>query len=448
MTHLSLSQSPKPKALATGHHHWHRIHSPPPWTTPPSLTPLPLPSPPPPAPNPPPPWTTPPLSHYSSSSKSPVLEFPSTLSRLRITPRFSYTTLHSPTIKKGAPPLFKASLRMDNVYSLACVGRRRVVVEVQYRGRGHEQFLLLVTRPSDFYHNNLSPSMGMTVLKFPYTCIAVLLPRPSASSPLDNRAHFMANTSQAPDLVDLHCEMHNIAKQIRVMNENNACLIQHLTKNNSPPPTTHVPKVERSLHSNDRAKMSLRVTRVLTEHEIGDVNHPVHALGEKKSPVSSESLGHLAGLLNSESMKGKTDPMNHMDSYKNLMLLQEYSDEVMCKALYRQFHELPSQAKESLPTSSPFHQKEIESLKEYVKRFNQAVLEVEDPSDKVVITTIMEGLHPGPLFDSFFKNVPETLSTLQSKAEKYIVAEELVKAKRRRRGRDDHKRKELDTRRF
>ncbi|GFY89047.1 hypothetical protein Acr_06g0009870 [Actinidia rufa] len=70
------------------------------------------------------------------------------------------------------------------------------------------------------------------------------------------------------------------------------------------------------------------------------------------------------------------------------------------------------------------------------------------PSDKVIIMAMMEGLRPGPLFDSLSKNVPENLSALQSKADKYIAAEELAEAKRRRRGKDDHnKRKEPDTRR-
>ena len=71
-------------------------------------------------------------------------------------------------------------------------------------------------------------------------------------------------------------------------------------------------------------------------------------------------------------------------------------------------------------------------MKDYVKRFNQAVLKVEDPSDKVVIMAMMKGLRLGPLFDSLSKNVLETLSTLQSKADKYIAAEELAKAKRKK----------------
>ena len=64
-------------------------------------------------------------------------------------------------------------------------------------------------------------------------------------------------------------------------------------------------------------------------------------------------------------------------------------------------------------------------------------MEVKDPSNKVVIMVMKEGLRPGPLFDSFSKNVLETLPTLQEKTDKHIATEELAKAKRRRRGRDD-----------
>ncbi|GFZ11327.1 hypothetical protein Acr_22g0007250 [Actinidia rufa] len=174
--------------------------------------------------------------------------------------------------------------------------------------------------------------------------------------------------------------------------------------------------------------------------------------------------------------EGKTDPMDHLDSYKSLMSLQGCSDEVMCKAFSATlkgparswFRKLSPGTVDSFGELSRLfvanfmscrnrqknashlftvHQKETESLKDFVKRFNQAVLDVEDPSDKVIIMAMMEGLRPGPLFDSLSKNVSETLSALQSKADKYIAAEELAEAKRRRRGKEDHKRKEPDTRR-
>ena len=72
---------------------------------------------------------------------------------------------------------------------------------------------------------------------------------------------------------------------------------------------------------------------------------------------------------------------------------------------------------------------------------------MEDSNDMLVSMVMMEGLHLGPLFDFLSKNVPETLSTLQSKADKYIAVEELVEAKCRRQGKDNQNRKELDSQR-
>ena len=64
-------------------------------------------------------------------------------------------------------------------------------------------------------------------------------------------------------------------------------------------------------------------------------------------------------------------------------------EQVLC----HQFHGLQGQAKECLP---PLHSlpENGESLKDYVRRFNLVVLEVEDPSDKVVVMAMMEGLRP------------------------------------------------------
>ena len=102
--------------------------------------------------------------------------------------------------------------------------------------------------------------------------------------------------------------------------------------------------------------------------------------------------------------------MNHLDSYKNLIMLQGYSDEVMCKAFsttlkgsvrswfkklspmtINSFGDLSwlfvanfmSYRVKQKNTSHLFtvHQKEEDSLKDYVKQFNQVVLEVEDHSE-------------------------------------------------------------------
>ncbi|GFZ06762.1 hypothetical protein Acr_18g0009320 [Actinidia rufa] len=316
------------------------------------------------------------------------------------------------------------------------------------------------------------------------------LPRPSASSPPDNRAHPMANPGQIPDLEGLHHEIHDMAEQMRIMNENNGRLMQLLTAANpsllAAPP---IPDIERSRHSN-RSEIILRIS-VPNEARRGRSPHRGDHI-EARNKSTSQKIRDLDARLDAINTgtnapfklpaqlgiyEGKTDQMDHLHSYKSLMSLQGCSDEVMCKVFSAT---LKGPAKLWFQKLSPgtidffgdlsqlfvanfmscrnrqknashlftVHPKETESLKDFVKRFNQAILEVEDPNNKVIIMAMMEGLRPGPLFDSLSKNVPETLSALQSKTEKYIATEELAEAKRRRRGKDDHKRKEPDTRRI
>ncbi|GFS35922.1 hypothetical protein Acr_00g0042720 [Actinidia rufa] len=305
------------------------------------------------------------------------------------------------------------------------------------------------------------------------------------SSPPGNWSHPMANPGQVPNLEGLHREIHDMAEQMRIMNENNGRLMQLLTAANPQlPAAPSVPDAERSRHSNSSEDRSHNVS---TERARGRRRAPSPSLRERSS--SSESSQTQARVRRGRSpnrgdhtgardkstsqtdppfpervlrarisskfklptqlgiYEGKTDPMDHLDSYKSLMSLQGCSDEVMCKAFSATLKGPTRNRQKNASHLFTIHQKESESLKNFVKRFNQAVLEVEDPNDKVIIMAMMEGLRPGPLFDSLSKNVPETLSALQSKADKYITTEELAEAKRRQRGKDDHKRKEPDTRR-
>ncbi|GFY87963.1 hypothetical protein Acr_05g0016020 [Actinidia rufa] len=333
----------------------------------------------------------------------------------------------------------------------------------------------------------------------------------------------MANTSQVPNLEGLHREIHDMAEQMRIMNENNGRLMQLLTVANPPlPAAPPVPDIERGRHrapspslregssSSESSETPARARRGRSLHrgdqietrnkstsrKIRDLHTRIDAINTgTNAPITVDTLIRqteppftervLRARISSKfklpaqlgMYEGKTDPMDHLDSYKSLMSLQDCSDEVMCKAFSATLEGLARSwfRKLSPGTIDSFgdlsrlfvanfmscrnrqknashlftvHQKETESLKDFVKRFNQAILEVEDPSDKVIIMAMMEGLRPGPLFDSLSKNVLKTLSALQSKADKYIAAEELAEAKRRRRGKDDHKRKEPDTRRI
>ncbi|GFS40777.1 hypothetical protein Acr_00g0070490 [Actinidia rufa] len=321
------------------------------------------------------------------------------------------------------------------------------------------------------------------------------LPKPSASSPPDNRAPPMANTSQAPDLEGLHCEIHGMAEQMRIMNENNTRLVQLLAAANPPPPVAPpIPDMERSHHSNSsggrsqnlstyrarrrrcRSPSSPRRERSssLESSEVPAVGGEYMGRGrsprrgdriEARDKSTSQKIRDLDARLNAINTEmnalvtvdtlirqteppfiervlraqvsskfklptqlgiyeGKTNPMDHLDSYKSLMLLQGCLDEVMCKVFSATlkglgrswFQKLPPGTIDSFGDLSRLfvanfmscrnqqknashlftvYQKETESLKDFVKQFNQTVLEVKDPSDKVVIMAMMEGFRPG-----------------------------------------------------
>ncbi|GFZ03277.1 hypothetical protein Acr_15g0018850 [Actinidia rufa] len=310
-----------------------------------------------------------------------------------------------------------------------------------------------------------------------------LLPRQSTSSPVDNRDHTMAGHNQAPDLEGLHCEMHGIVEQIRIMNENNARLIQHLATNNPPPPAATIPpEIEQSLRSHrsgDRESQSCQSTgRARSTKNRRRRSPGVHSRRERSQvPSESRSLveltirrarrlreedGHLAGMTGRQG--AKIDPPPRRSEIWTLRLTPStlgYSNEVMCKAFFATLkgparawfrklspHTIDSFGdlnrlfvtnfisckvkKKNVSHLFTIHQKDGESLKDYVKCFNQAELEVEDASHKVEVMAMMEGLCPALLFDSLSSNVSETQSALQSKVDKYIVAEELAEAKRKR----------------
>ncbi|GFZ21700.1 hypothetical protein Acr_29g0008620 [Actinidia rufa] len=416
--------------------------------------------------------------------------------------RDPWTRLITPSIKKAAPPSFKGTLNtlhnslqsyftyyhhIGLIATLEGVGaaspRLFIIVRLCRSPFRHprpsaeetEQHRLLVARP-DFYHNSLAPSVGTIVLDLLCTCAAATYP------------------DQVP-----------AASLMRIMNENNGRLMQLLAAANPPllaaPP---IPDIERSRHSNRsgdrsqnisanrvgrgrrqgpssslREKSSsessktptrsrrgrsphkgdrIRTRDKSTSQKIRDLDARLDAINTgTNAPVTVDTLirqtepsftGRILRARISSKFKlptqlgiyeGKTDPMDHLDSYKSLMLLQGCSDEVMCKAFSAilkgparsWFRKLSPGTIDSFGDLSRLFVANFMSCKNRQKNASHLFTD----SDLVRCSI------------SLSKNVPETLSALQSKADKYIAAEELAEAKRRRRGKDDHKRKEPDTRR-
>ena len=70
-----------------------------------------------------------------------------------------------------------------------------------------------------------------------------------------------------------------------------------------------------------------------------------------------------------------------------------------------------------------------ESLREFVKRFGQAVLQVEACSMDVVLQIFKRSICPGtPFFESLAKKPPTTMDDLFRRANKYSMLEDDVRA--------------------
>ena len=155
---------------------------------------------------------------------------------------------------------------------------------------------------------------------------------------------------------------------------------------------------------------------------------------------------------------GSSDPFDHIMHYRQLMTLDIGNDALLCKvfptSLQGQalswFHRLPPNSvdnfrdlseafvgqylcsarhKQNISTLQNIKMQENESLRELVKRFGQAVLQVEAYSMDVVLQIFKRSICPGtPFFKSLAKKPPTTMDDLFRRASKYSMLEDDVRA--------------------
>ncbi|XP_074579543.1 uncharacterized protein LOC141836033 [Curcuma longa] len=75
-------------------------------------------------------------------------------------------------------------------------------------------------------------------------------------------------------------------------------------------------------------------------------------------------------------------------------------------------------------------QKSKESLKDYLRRFNQGAQEVPAAPSEVLVSAFSQGLIEGDFFRSLIKKPPENFDMLMTRADKYIHVEEAQSARR------------------
>nr|CAN83046.1 hypothetical protein VITISV_015526 [Vitis vinifera] len=155
---------------------------------------------------------------------------------------------------------------------------------------------------------------------------------------------------------------------------------------------------------------------------------------------------------------GTNDPFDHIMHYRQLMTLDIGNDALLCKvfpaSLQGQalswFHRLPPNSvgnfrdlseafvgqylcsarhKQNISTLQNIKMQDNESLREFVKRFGQAVLQIEACSMDAVLQIFKRSICPGtPFFESLAKKPPTTMDDLFRRANKYSMLEDDVRA--------------------
>ena len=74
-------------------------------------------------------------------------------------------------------------------------------------------------------------------------------------------------------------------------------------------------------------------------------------------------------------------------------------------------------------------QQEGETLREFVKRFNKVVLEIDEADDQVIMTNFQAGLNNLNLIFSLRKTPPTSMTNLLFKAQKYMNGEDALTTK-------------------
>ena len=143
-------------------------------------------------------------------------------------------------------------------------------------------------------------------------------------------------------------------------------------------------------------------------------------------PVNSCPLPQKFRMLQIESYDGVKDPLDHLETFKTLMHLQGVPDEIMCRAFpttpkgvariwfsrlmpnsINTFKELSAQFtshfigghkyKKSTACLMSIKQREDETLRSHITRFNKEALSIDEADDKILVAAFTNGLRKGKI---------------------------------------------------
>ncbi|XP_065638023.1 uncharacterized protein LOC136071090 [Quercus suber] len=184
----------------------------------------------------------------------------------------------------------------------------------------------------------------------------------------------------------------------------------------------------------------------------------MNALKGRVSSDLDDLVNHKFRMPHIDSYDGVKDPLDHLETFKTLMHLQGVANEIMCRAFpttlkgrariwfsrltpnfISTFKELSAQFtshfigghryKKSTACLMSIKQREDETLRSYIARFNKEALSIDEVDDKILVAAFTNGLRKGKFLFSLYKNDPKTMPDVLYRATKYMNTEDALLAR-------------------
>ena len=175
-------------------------------------------------------------------------------------------------------------------------------------------------------------------------------------------------------------------------------------------------------------------------------------------PVNSCPLPQKFQMPQIESYDEVKDLIDHLETFKTLMHLQGVPEKIMCRSFpttlkgavriwfsrltpnsINTFKELSAQFtshfivghryKKSTACLMSIKQREDETLRSYITRFNKEALSIDEADNKILVVAFTNGLRKGKFLFSLYKNDPKTMFEVLYRAIKYMNAEDALLAR-------------------
>uniref|UniRef100_A0A2N9ESH3 Uncharacterized protein n=1 Tax=Fagus sylvatica TaxID=28930 RepID=A0A2N9ESH3_FAGSY len=126
-----------------------------------------------------------------------------------------------------------------------------------------------------------------------------------------------------------------------------------------------------------------------------------------------------------EIFDGSKDPLDHLESFKTVRV----GSFAQLSRLF--FNHFIGGQRYGRPTTHLLNvkQKERETLRSYLTRFNKETLLVDGADDKMVLTAFISGLQSGDFLFSVYKDPPNTMTEMMYEAQRYMNGEEALLAR-------------------